>query len=78
MEKKKIKESIYINGYDASLEVKDLINLEKGCKIDACWNEFNDFIKNEAEKRRSAQAKKLGIQRPTPKQRRRSPRLNNV
>ena len=76
--RRKIKESIYINAYDASLEVKDLMNLEKGCKIDACWNEFNDFIKNEAEKRRSAQAKKLGIQRPTPKQRRRSPRLNNV
>ena len=43
--KRKIKESLYINAYDASNRLKGLMNLEKGCKIDPCWNMFNDVIK---------------------------------
>ena len=34
--RRKIKESLYINAYDASAEVRGLMNLEKGIKVDAC------------------------------------------
>jgi len=58
--KRKIKESLYINAYDASNKLKGLMNLEKGCKIDQCWNQFNDVIRGSAEKRRLAQRKASG------------------
>jgi len=49
--KRKIKESLYINAYDASNRMRDLMNLEKGCKIDPCWNVFNDAIKEHISKK---------------------------
>jgi len=64
---KKIKESIYINAYDASNGLKGLMNLEKGCKIDPCWNKFNHVIRYQAEKMRSNQREKSGLGRPLPR-----------
>ena len=68
--KRKIKESMYINAYDASNGLKDLMNLEKGCKIDPCWNEFNEIIRCRAEKMRSNQRGKSGLRKPLPRIRR--------
>ena len=71
--RRKIKESLYINAYDASAEVRGLMNLEKGIKVDACWNEFNEAFRSEAEIVRSRQLKKLGLWTlgPRPRTRRR-------
>ena len=72
--KRKIKESLYINAYDASSEVRGLMNLEKGLKVDACWNEFNEAIRSEAEVVRTKQLKRLGLRTlgPRPRTRRRN------
>ena len=59
--KRKIKESLYINAYDSSSEVRGLMNIEKGIQVDKYWNEFNELIRCESEKSRSRQLKKLGL-----------------
>ena len=41
----KIKESIYINAADPAQKPTQIMNLEKGKEVNACWNEFNSFIK---------------------------------
>jgi hypothetical protein len=43
--RRKIKESVYINACDPSDKPVVLMNLEKGYKINTCWNEFNADIK---------------------------------
>ena len=46
--KRKIKEALYINAVDS----KKIMNLEKGFVINPCWNEFNPYIRNIAQKKR--------------------------
>ena len=45
--KRKIKEALYINAMDP----KEIMNLEKGLKINTRWNEFNPQIRNIALKK---------------------------
>jgi hypothetical protein len=40
--RRKIKESIYINAWDPS---GNLMNIEKGVKLNPCWKEFNAEIR---------------------------------
>jgi hypothetical protein len=44
--RRKIKESLYINAYDPKDKPEKLMNIEKGLKISACWNQFNSEIRN--------------------------------
>ena len=43
--RRKIKEALYINACDPSEKPRKLMNIEKGWKINPCWNEFNSEIK---------------------------------
>ena len=70
--KRKIKESLYINAYDSSSEVRGLMNLEKGIQVDRCWNEFNKLIRDESEKKRSGQMRKVDQRSFGPKTRSRT------
>jgi hypothetical protein len=42
---RKIKESVYINALNPIRDIKNLLNIEKGYKIDDCWSFFNDEIR---------------------------------
>ena len=44
-QKRKIKESLYINATNPAKEIRNLMNLDKGHKLNACWEEFNSLIK---------------------------------
>jgi hypothetical protein len=48
--KRKIKESLYINACDPKEKPEKLLNLEKGLKINTCWNEFNGEIRRMVQK----------------------------
>ena len=43
--RKKIMESIYINGLDPSEKHSNIMNLEKGVATNPCWNEFNSKVR---------------------------------
>jgi hypothetical protein len=43
--RRKIKEALYINACDPSEKPMKLMNLEKGWKINPCWNELNSGIR---------------------------------
>mmetsp|Transcript_28595 Transcript_28595/g.37455 ORF Transcript_28595/g.37455 Transcript_28595/m.37455 type:complete len:95 (+) Transcript_28595:284-568(+) len=63
--RRKIKQSLYINAYDASAKVRGAMNLEKGIKVDTCWNKFNEAFRGKAGLVRSKQLKKLGLRTGT-------------
>ena len=48
--RRKIKESVYINAWDPLEKTEKLMNIEKGVKLNPCWNEFNAEIRSLAEK----------------------------
>jgi hypothetical protein len=43
--RRKIKESIYINALNPTEGMQKVMNIEKGYRIDTCWNFFNDEIR---------------------------------
>jgi hypothetical protein len=43
--RRKIKEALYINACNPSERPAKLMNLEKGWKINPCWNELRSVIK---------------------------------
>jgi hypothetical protein len=48
--RRKIKESVYINAWDPLEKNGSLMNIEKGVKLNSCWNEFNAEIRKLANK----------------------------
>jgi predicted GIY-YIG superfamily endonuclease len=54
---RKLKESVYISAQNPSEDIKRLMNLEKGTRLDPCWRVFGEEIREQMKEKVEMNAK---------------------